>query len=125
MLDKIRDILRYELESNFEALKRLDNWIYIISVFALLFAILANYTWVVICLFIVVILQMKRDYDSGEVINHIRKKRQERLNKQFKEESIAVEEKKSEKIDIEKPMLVIQEDRPDEKNVEDENEEDY
>ena len=104
MLDKIRDILRYELESNFEALKRLDNWIYIISVFALLFAILANYTWVVICLFIVVILQMKRDYDSGEVINHIRKKRQERLNKQFKEESIAVEEKKSENTILQKQI---------------------
>lgn len=71
----IKQILEYELASTIDYLKKLDLWMYVCAFVVLIALIARNYTLAAIAIVLMILLQMKRDYDSGEVINYIRRKR--------------------------------------------------
>ena len=66
--------LEYEFMSGVESLKRTDSWMYLVSLLAIVFAVTDKMILLVICLLSLIIIQMKRDYDTGKVKAYQREK---------------------------------------------------
>lgn len=70
----IKKILEYEFVTNLQILKRIDTWLYVLSIMTLFAVLLKYYLGAVIILLVIIILQMKRNYDSGAVTDYFRRK---------------------------------------------------
>lgn len=66
LISDMKATLQYELSSSGKSLKRIDSWKYIFFFLSVIFVFL-NKILLVICLIVLFLLKMKKDYDSGKV----------------------------------------------------------
>lgn len=69
----VKHLLEYEVAASIEFMKRIDTWMFLTAFATLFAAIWKNYNLAIVLLFIMIILQLKRDYDSGEITDYIRR----------------------------------------------------
>lgn len=85
-LTTTKNVIEFEIMSNLETLRRLDSWMVILAILTALFIIIKQNTMALICLVLIIILQMKRDYDDGNVTAYLRQKRGYKKPSQLKKE---------------------------------------
>lgn len=74
----LKEIIEYEwysMKASFvENIKKIDTWMFFIALIALYFALKTELIIVIVLIILEIVLQSKKNYDSGLVRNFIRKK---------------------------------------------------
>lgn len=84
-MGEISKTVRYEIETNLQALKKFDTWIFLSVVFAILLFAMKEFVFAIICLLITLILDAARSHATGQVTDFYRKKNKLNVQNEYKE----------------------------------------
>jgi hypothetical protein len=73
-MGKLKEIIKYEIETTKDSLKNTSVLLDICAVIVLIGAVARMYLLTLFAIFAVIILKMKLDFESGEVTRHYREK---------------------------------------------------